>query len=74
VIGVDREDLAEESKSEEDDEDHIEEVYEQLWTIPNPVKPRVPNPAHVSGSLMWVHQKIAFRLPAPRGLQGFRRG
>jgi hypothetical protein len=42
-----KEDPAVESSGELTDEEHIEEIFEQLWAIPSPVKPRVAAPARV---------------------------
>jgi hypothetical protein len=50
-------DPAEESDLEEDDEDHIEEIFGQLWAIPKPAKPRVP-PSVNDGYLAWARHEL----------------
>jgi hypothetical protein len=50
-------DPTEESSLEEDDEDHIEEIFGQLWAIPRPAKPRAPPPAN-GGYLAWVRHEL----------------
>jgi hypothetical protein len=50
--GVDRE-------FEEDmDEEHIEELFGQLWAVPIPEKPRVRRPEHGSKCLFWVRKDL----------------
>jgi hypothetical protein len=48
-----KEDPAVESSGELTDEEHIEEIFEQLWATPSPVKPRVAAPA------VWIRKDLA---------------
>jgi hypothetical protein len=38
------------------DEEHIEELFGQLWAIPNSESVRVQKPEHGSGCLVWIHK------------------
>jgi hypothetical protein len=48
---------SEERGSQEDDKDHIEEIFGQLWAISKPTKPRVQPPVN-GGYLAWVRREL----------------
>jgi hypothetical protein len=42
----------------ESDEEHIEEIFGQLWSDPNPDNPRVEEAAPAGGRLVWIRKEL----------------
>jgi hypothetical protein len=41
-----------------DEEEHVEELFGQLWVIPNPDKPKAPNPSNDGRALFWIRKEL----------------
>jgi hypothetical protein len=49
--------VVEESNGDEE-EDHIEELFRQLWVIPNPEKPKASYPSNGGDALFWIRMDL----------------
>jgi hypothetical protein len=54
---VNRDHVAAVEDAEQEDES-IEELFGQLWAIPNPDKARVPNPTGGERRLVWIRKDL----------------
>jgi hypothetical protein len=40
------------------EEEHVEEFFDQLWAVPEPVTPRVHDPHSKGGCLVWIWKEL----------------